>query len=112
MAPAYEQFFAIRQLVISDSSWTDLVGPAVIYIACQAVVIYNPANQIVNLRSDPGNAASQLPGGIQPGGSFQIGSNGRYPITTQVWRFQPSGPPLCSLQSISGVVTLGIECIP
>lgn len=102
---AYEKNFAIRNLAINASTWTDVVSSAVIPFECNSVFVFNNSGVNVSLRTDPNNANSQIP--IAPGQSYDIlGSVG--PGT----RFSPMDPnPLCALLSTSGNVNVIIESV-
>src|ERR1700739_4529836 len=107
--PQYETKARIRQLAITSNTWTNIVDPgdgSVLPYNCNLIVIYNPTSVVINLRTDPGNANSQLPGGIPPGGSYDLGVAGG-----RGWRYPKGCPPAGSLQAASGSPVVCIESL-
>lgn len=107
MPTTYEERTAIRTLTINASTYTDIVGTAVLPIDCNLIVIYNSTNVDIDYRSDPGNSSSQVT--IPPGGSFEIGSAHAF-LATGI-RFPRGCNPVGSLLSSSGSQSPIIESI-
>ena len=105
---AYEQVWAIRSLSISNAGFTDIVGAAVLPIACNTIIIVNNSGQTVFLRSDPGNAASEV--SILDGQQFEIG--GPTDTATRGPRF-PAGTanPAGSLKSATSAISVVVESV-
>lgn len=104
----YESAFAIRKLPIDQNGFTDIVGPSVLPIDCNVVVIFNDTGQDILLRSDPANANSEVT--IHDGQQFEIGT--AFSSSARGARFQRgSSNPVGALKAaVSGVSPL-IESI-
>ena len=105
----YETRFSIRQASIGAGGFTDIVGQTYIPIDCNVVAIFNNTGVDIYLRSDPGNAASQVT--ISSGQQFEIGMPGLQSVGGAPRFISMSTDPVCSLQSSSGTVTPLVECI-
>lgn len=103
--PTYEEKFAIRIMAILAASFTDIVGLALLPINCNFVTVFNNSGVAVLLRSDPGNASSEI--SIANGASFVIGASGPPRGST---RFPQNCNPVGSLKSSVGNVNVVIEC--
>jgi hypothetical protein len=101
----YEQSFAIRQLALNAVGFTDVQGLAVLPIDCNTIVIYNDSNADIYLRTNPGQASSQVT--IAPGQFFSIGG----PSQNGGFRFPQNCPPVCSLEASTGTPTVTIESL-
>src|SRR6266536_2253777 len=100
----YEERCAIRQLAINAVTWTDIVGVAVLPIGCNSVIIYNQTGVNIYLRTDPGNANSQVT--IHDGEQFELGG----PAASSAGvRFVQNCPAVGSLLSSAGSVSPLIE---
>lgn len=117
MSGPYEtQNAAIRNdFAVPATGWTDLNGQTlgtsgdlVLPITCNQIEVYNNSSSDVLMRTDPGNAASQIT--IAAGAYFIIGTPQpkndppRYPVGFQ--------NPVASFQSTSGTVDLTLVSIP
>lgn len=105
----YEQSCALRALALNNATWTDVAGPS-IPIDCNLVIIFNNSGVDIFLRTDPGNANSQVT--INPGQQFEIGGAPR-PPSFGPSRFisGDSTRAACSLMASSGSPNVLIECI-
>ena len=102
----YDTRFALRKVPINQNTWTDLVGAAILPIACNNVIVYNNTGQDILLRSDPGNDQSEV---LVPNGSqFEIGASVNI---SGGHRFPLNCPAVASLLSSSGNVSLLVESI-
>jgi hypothetical protein len=89
---------------VAASSWTDVQGMALLPIDCDTVIIYNNAAVNILLRTDPGNANSQIT--LLPGQQYEFGGN-----HSGVYRYPRGCPAICSLQSVSGTVNVIVESV-
>lgn len=105
----YETRWALRTLALNASTFTDIVGSAILPIDCNQIVVYNPASTAVNvtLASDPTNPNSQVT--IPPGGQFTIGSPALQ--GQQAFRFPKGSFAAGSLIAASGTPNVLIESI-
>ena len=116
MAVPYETQNAIRNdFAVPATGWTDLnglttgvSGDVVLPVSCNQIEIYNNSTSDVLMRTDPGNAASQIT--IAAGATWIIG-------TPQAKNVPPRFPVgfqnvVASFQSTSGTVDLTLVSIP
>ena len=114
MATVYERNVALRNnFAINASTYTDLQGSAAVPIACNTIVVFNPNNVDVYMRTNPANANSQKT--IGPGEAYQFGlstplGSGSSNHTPGNFRFPLNCSPVASFLSSSGNVDLEIEC--
>lgn len=98
MARIWEESFAVRNLTVSSAGFTD-VADAFVPIDCNTVVVMNTSSTIsIALRSDPGNASSEVT--IGQGQQFEIG--GTRPRTGHKPTRFKAGDAVCSLKAASG----------
>lgn len=105
----YEQYFSIRSMALTAGSWADIVGESYLPLASNIVIVFNNGAVDVYLRSDPGNAASQVT--IQPGQQFEIGASGTQISSYIQHRFPLNCSALGSLKSSSGNTSVLIESL-
>lgn len=87
MARVWEENFAIRILSVGSVGFTDVADTS-IPIDCNTVVVLNPSATVsLSLRSDPGNANSEVE--IGPGQQFEIGGASGAPVAVE---FKPAQP--------------------
>jgi hypothetical protein len=103
---AYEEVFAIRQAALDSTKWTDITGVLLLPIPCNTVVIVNNSGGNIALRSDPGNANSEIT--IPTGQQFEIG--GFRPVKSRNFRFT-SDSIVCSLKPAAGNPVAVVESI-
>jgi len=110
MGAPYELANAIRSLAINAASWTDVsYVNGVLPIACNQVIVYNSSAVAIFLRTDPGNANSQIT--INPGQAFTIGVSGANRGAYAFLFPQNTQNPPCALLSSSGNVNVTIESL-
>lgn len=108
MAKQYETSFAVRQLAITNSGFTDIQGAAVLPIDCNYIEILNDSGQDVILATDPNNVASQIT--IHDGQMFSIGAARGF--DTKQCRFQAGDSnPIAAVKSASSSVNVIILSI-
>ena len=106
----YEQNCAIRQVPITNGAWVDVVGVNYLPINCNLVIIFNNTGIDIYMKTDPGNANSQVT--IQNGQQFEIGAVATPSPEGIRVRFKAGSPDaVCSLLSSAGNVSPVVESI-